>query len=202
MMHATRLDRAGIRSGVFLALAAVALLAFACRLDMHDQPKYKSYRASEFFSDGMASRIPPEGAVAQGQLREDDLLYRGRLDGAFAAEYPFPVTREVLERGRQRFNIFCAPCHSQSGDGRGMIVRRGMTQPPSLHIRRLREAPPGYIFDVVTNGFGNMYSYSSRIEPRDRWAIIAYIQALQLSRNATPDDVDPADLEKLEEAGQ
>lgn len=202
MIRASRPEKKGIRSRLLLALAAAALLTFGCRLDMHDQPKYKTYRASEFFSDGMASRVPPEGTVAQGQLREDDHLYRGRVDGVFAAEFPFPVTHEVLERGRERFNVFCAPCHSQSGYGRGMIVQRGMTQPPSLHIGRLREAPPGYIFDVVTNGFGNMYSYSSRIPPQDRWAIIAYIQALQLSRTATLADVAPADLEKLEEAEQ
>lgn len=167
---------------------------------MHDQPKYESYEASEFFADGSASRIPPEGTIPQGKLRQGELLYTGKIEGEDSELFPFSVTQDILVRGQERYNIYCSPCHDKVGTGRGIIVRRGMKQPPSFHIARLREAPPGYFFDVMTNGFGTMYAYSSRVAPRDRWAIAAYIRALQLSQNASYGDVSEEDLEKLEEA--
>ncbi len=181
-------------------LAGLTLLFSSCRLDMHDQPKYESYEASEFFADGQASRIPPEGTIPQGGLRQGELLYTGKMDGGDSELFPFPITQDTLVRGQDRYNIYCSPCHDKVGTGRGIIVRRGMKQPPSFHIARLREAPPGYFFDVMTNGFGAMFSYSSRVQPRDRWAIAAYIRALQLSQNASYGDVSEEDLEKLEEA--
>jgi mono/diheme cytochrome c family protein len=122
-------------------------------------------------------------------MRTDELKYTGRVNGVVADQFPFPVTREVLERGRARYNIYCSPCHDYTGSGRGMIVQRGFPPPPSYHIERLRQAPAGHFFEVMTNGFGAMYSYSGRITPEDRWAIVAYIRALQLSQHATLDDV-------------
>lgn len=184
---------------VLLVLSAV-LWVSGCRMDMHDQPKYKSFRASAFFPDGRASRTPPEGTVAQGQLREDELLYTGKLDGQDSELFPFPITREVLDRGQERYNVFCSPCHDRVGTGQGIIVQRGMKQPPSFHITRLREAPPGYYFNVITQGFGVMYGYASRIPPEDRWAIIAYIRALHLSQAASYGDVSETDVAAVEAA--
>jgi hypothetical protein len=183
----------------FGPLALLTLvLATGCRMDMHDQPKYQSYEASDFFPDGRASRVPPEGTVAQGQLRDDDLLYSGKLNGKDSELFPFPITLDVLKRGQERFNIYCSPCHDRVGTGRGIIVRRGMKRPPSFHSARLREAPPGHFFNVITNGFGAMFSYASRLRPEDRWAVIAYIRALQLSQDATEGDVPKEDMEKVE----
>ncbi len=170
----------------------------ACRLDMHDQPRYESYEASPFFADGRASRVPPQGTVAQGQLRDDRLFYSGQLDGEDSELFPIPVTRELLERGRERYDIYCSPCHDRVGTGQGMIVRRGMTQPPSLHIVRLREAPSGYIYNVITHGFATMYGYSSRIAPLDRWAVVAYVRALQLSQGAGYGEVSEEDIARVE----
>lgn len=179
-------------------VAGILFLLSSCRLDMHDQPKYESYEASEFFADGRASRIPPEGTIPQGGLRQGQLLFTGKIAGNDSELFPFPVTSEILARGQERYNIFCSPCHDKVGTGRGIIVRRGMKQPPSFHIARLREAPPGYIFNVITNGFGVMFSYSSRISPQDRWAIVGYIRALQLSQNASFGDVSEEDLQRLD----
>lgn len=184
--------------GLFLLVPLVGCLSGACRLDMHDQPKYESYEQSSFFRDGLASRLPPEGTVAQGQLREDGLLYTGRLDGRDSELFPFAVTREVLLRGQEQYDIFCSPCHDRVGTGNGVIVRRGMKQPPSFHIVRLREAPPGYYFNVMTTGYGAMLGYAERVKPEGRWAIAAYIRALQLSQGAQAGDVSQPDLEKLD----
>jgi len=171
---------------VVLALAATA----ACRQDMHDQPKFIPLRPSEFFSDGRSERPLLEGTVARGHLKDDAAFYTGKgPDGKPINEFPFPVTREVIERGQQRFNIYCAPCHGRLGNGDGMIPRRGFRHPPTYHQDRLRNAPNGYIFDVITTGFGAMQDYAAQIEPRDRWAIVAYVRALQLSQNATLADV-------------
>lgn len=186
-----------VRRAAVLALTAW-FGATACRLDMHDQPRYESYEASSFFEDGSAGRIPPRGTVAQGELLADELFYRGKLNGEDADAFPFPVTRELLDRGQEQFNIYCAPCHDRAGTGHGIIVERGMKQPPSLHILRLREAPVGHFFDVITNGYGEMFGYASRIPPRDRWAIVAYIRALQLSQHADVSELAPADLQRLE----
>lgn len=179
---------------------ALALVAGACRQDMHDQPKYKALAASRFFADGKAARTPVKGTVARGYLHADEALYSGRVHGQPVTEFPVPVTRLLVERGRERYTIFCSPCHGALGDGLGMVVRRGFRQPPSFHLDRLRQAPPGHYFDVITNGFGAMASYASRVPPEDRWAIIAYVRALQLSQRARLEDVPPEERKKLESA--
>jgi hypothetical protein len=182
--------RTKIAFGVLLVSAFVGI---GCRQDMHDQPKYIPLRASDFFGDGRSARTLIEGTVARGHLNDDYALINGRgPDGKFVNEFPFPVTRAVMDRGRQRFNIYCAPCHDQLGNGNGKIVRRGYRHPPSYHIDRLREVPNGYIFDVITSGFGAMPDYAAQIQPADRWAIVAYVRALQLAHNGKIDDV-PAD---------
>jgi len=187
-----------VSNPVFWGLILV-FSASGCRMDMHDQPKYEIYETSSHFSNGQASRIPPPGTVAQGQFVEDVLLYTGKDEsGADSDLFPFPIDSDFISRGKEQFNVFCSPCHDKAGTGRGMIVRRGMKRPPSLHITRLREAPPGYIFNVITNGYGVMFSYSSRVTPEDRWAIIAYIRALQLSQGATLGDVTQEDVNQLE----
>lgn len=179
--------------GNLAKFAPVALLAVVglagCRQDMHDQPRFKSLARSDFYADQRSARTPVEGTVARGQLHEDVYFYTGKI-GANPGDYmPFPVTADVVQLGRERYNIYCAPCHSQLGDGKGMVVQRGFQPPPSYHIERLRKAPLGYFFDVMTNGFGAMPDYASQIPPRDRWCIVAYIRALQLSQSATAADV-------------
>ena len=164
-------------------MMATAMLT-ACRNDMHVQPKILPLRKSDFYVDGRGSRTPPEGTVARGQLREDTYLHTGLIDGKPGDTMPFPATREVLERGRERFDIYCAPCHSRLGDGNGMIVQRGFRRPPSFHEPRLRQAVLGHFFDVMSNGFGVMPDYAAQVNPRDRWAIAAYIRVLQFSQNA------------------
>jgi hypothetical protein len=171
-----------------LGLLAVLVLA-GCRQDMQDQPRFKPLAQSDFYADLRSARSPVDGTVARGQLHEDSYLYTGKLGNNPGDYMPFPVTVDVLARGRERFNIYCAPCHSRVGDGNGVIVQRGLRRPPSYHIERLRKAPLGYFFDVMTNGFGAMPDYASQISPRDRWCIIAYIRALQLSQGATMSDV-------------
>jgi hypothetical protein len=172
-----------------IAIGAVALLLFGCRLDMHVQPKYLPYEPTDFFGDGRSERQPVPGTVARGQLRLDELMFTGRENGVVMDKFPFPITKADLDRGRERYNVYCTPCHDYSGTGRGMIVQRGFPQPPSYHIQRLRDAPAGHFYEVITNGFGAMYSYAARVEPADRWRIAAYIRVLQLSRNATIQDV-------------
>lgn len=164
---------------------------------MHVQPRYHTLDPSPFFADGRSARPLVEGTVPRGHLRIDELMYTGKVNGKDADVFPFPITRAVLERGQQRFNIFCTPCHDRTGNGNGMIVQRGFRHPPSYHIDRLRKAPVGHFFDVITNGFGAMYSFASRIPPKDRWAIVAYIRALQLSEGATLADVPAAERAQL-----
>jgi mono/diheme cytochrome c family protein len=178
-------------------LLAAMLLAGGCRLDMHDQPKYTPLRQSDFFADGRAARPLVEGTVARGLLNEDEQLNTGKVNGQLAADFPFPVTAEVVARGRERYDIFCSPCHDRTGGGNGMIVRRGYRRPPTFHQDRLRQAPPGHFVDVMTNGFGAMPDYRSQVPPRDRWAITAYLRALQLSANATLSEVPPGERERL-----
>jgi hypothetical protein len=171
-------------------LGLLAVLALAgCRQDMQDQPRFKPLAESDFYSDLRSARPPVEGTVARGQLHEDTYFYSGKLGNNPGDYMPFPVTGDVLARGRERFNIYCAPCHSRLGDGNGMIVQRGFRAPPSYHTERLRKAPLGYFFDVMTEGFGAMPEYASQIPARDRWTIVAYIRALQLSQEATMSDV-------------
>jgi len=186
--------------GLLIALAILTLPA--CRQDMHDQAKLEPLEASAFFGDGMAARQPVEGTVARGLLRADRHLYDGvGPDGAPAATFPFPVTREILTRGQERFGVYCSPCHGLAGTGEGMIVERGFTRPVSFHDERLRQAPPGYFYGVITNGFGQMASYAGPVAPRDRWAIVAYIRALQLSQDAPAAALSPEDLARLDDAG-
>jgi mono/diheme cytochrome c family protein len=167
---------------------------------MENQPKAKPLTQSDFFADQRASRLPVPGTVPHGHAKADDLLYTGKINGKDADIFPFPVTREVLQRGHERFDIFCAVCHDRAGTGNGMIVRRGFKQPPSYHSEALRKAPVGHFYDVVANGFGTMYPYADRISVQDRWAIVAYIRALQLSQNARWDDVPEADRAALAKA--
>ena len=173
-----------------LALLITIALTTACRLDMHVQPRINPLAKNDFFPDQRGARPLVEGAVARGQLHEDTYFYTGKINGNPGGAMPFPVTREVLERGRERYNIYCSPCHSRLGDGNGFIPSRGFARkPPSYHIERLQRAPLGYFYDVITNGFGIMLDYSAQIPPHDRWAIVAYIRALQLSQSATKADV-------------
>ena len=177
-----------MRRNLFAIVAATALLA-ACRQDMHDAPRYEPLEESAFFADGRSSRVLLANTVARGQLREDEHLYTGKVGGQLATEFPMPVTDETMARGQERFNVFCSPCHGRTGEGNGMIVQRGFRQPPSFHEDRLLNAPVGYYFDVMTNGFGAMQDYAAQVPVADRWAIAAYLRALQLSRRATPADV-------------
>ena len=176
---------------------ALLVVAAGCRQDMHDQPKYKPFRPSTFFADGHASRPLVADTVARGHLDDDALLYTGKSGDGFANLFPFAVTQEVLARGHERYNIFCSPCHDRVGNGGGMIVQRGYRRPPSLHLDRLRQQPAGYFYDVITHGFGVMPSYAQQIPPHDRWAIVAYVRALQLSQHATLADVPPAAQQQL-----
>jgi cytochrome c553 len=181
-----------------LAATAVCALALAgCRQDMHDQPKYIPLRQSQFFRDTSSARPLVEDTVARGTLTDDASFFTGKDGTTEVNELPFPLTQAVLDRGEQRFNIYCTPCHDRTGSGEGMIVRRGYRQPPSYHIDRLRQAPLGHFVDVMTNGFGAMPDYKAQIAPRDRWAIAAYIRALQLSQHASVNDVAPEDRPKL-----
>jgi mono/diheme cytochrome c family protein len=174
-------------------IGVLVCLAFgACRQDMHDQPKYVPLRESTFFADNRSARAPVPGTVARGQLHEDTLLYTGKVDGADATIFPFPVDENVMSRGHERYDIYCSPCHGRTGAGNGMVVQRGYRPPPSFHVDRLRAAPAGHFFDVITNGFGAMPDYAAQITATDRWTIVAYIRALQLSEHAAASDV-PAD---------
>ncbi len=181
-------------------------LTLGCRIDMHIQPKYLPLAKSDFFSDARAARPLVPGTVARGDLRADTYFYTGKIGDTPGDYMPFPINDQVLARGRERFNIYCSPCHSRVGDGNGMIPQRGYRHPPSYHIDRLRKAPLGYFFDVMTNGFGAMPDYASQIAPQDRWAIVAYIRALQLSQNATKAEVPqgeqvPSEPPKVRELG-
>jgi mono/diheme cytochrome c family protein len=184
-----------VRSALLL-LAALSLAA--CRQDMHDQPRYKPLAATDFFGDGRSARPAVEGAVARGHLRIDEARYTGKVGDADVESFPFPITRADLLRGQERFNIYCSPCHSRVGDGNGMVVRRGFRQAANYHSDKLLKAPVGHFFDVMTNGFGAMPSYASRVEPDDRWRIAAYIRVLQFSENATLNDVPPEERPALE----
>jgi len=168
---------------------------------MQDQPKFIPLRPSGFFDDGRSERPLIEGTVARGHLDDDVALYTGMgPDGKPVDTFPFPVTKDVMERGQQRFNVYCSPCHDYTGSGNGMIVQRGYKNPPSVYSDRVRQLPNGAIFDTITHGFGAMPDYAAQVPPRDRWAIVAYIRALEFSESATLDDVPPAERSKLEAA--
>ena len=182
-----------------LGVVAASLLLAGCRQDMHDAPRYEPLEASTFFANGQSSRMLVANTVARGTLREDTHLNEGKVNGQLATTFPMPVTADVMARGQERFNVFCSPCHGRTGSGNGMVVQRGFRAPPSYHEDRLRNAPVGYFFDVMTNGFGAMQDYASQVPVADRWAIAAYIRALQLSQRATLADVPPnrrADLDR------
>ncbi len=173
-----------------LLLCGLVALGTGCRQDMHDAPRYDPLESSNFKQfDGQSARPLVANTVARGQLREDRHLYEGIVDGKPAETFPMPVTAAVMQRGQERFNVFCSPCHGRTGEGNGMIVQRGFRQPPSYHEDRLRNAPVGYFFDVMTHGFGAMQDYSAQVPVADRWAIAAYIRALQLSQRAGMEDV-------------
>jgi hypothetical protein len=186
------------RARAFAVVLAVACTASACRQDMHDNPKYEPLEVSTFFKDQRAGRQPVPGSIARGHLKEDKLLHTGKNGDAISDVFPFPVTDGVLTRGRERYNIYCSPCHSRVGDGNGMIVQRGYKRPPSFHDERMRLMVPGYFFQVMTNGFGVMPSYALQVNAEDRWAITAYIKALQLSHNANVADLTADERDRLE----
>ena len=175
------------RKTLLLGSLAGTLCLVACRQDMHNQPRYKSFAATPFFGDGRSERPTIDDTVARGQLHLDQARYTGKENGKDITYFPIQITRADLARGQERFNIYCSPCHGRLGDGHGMIVSRGLRQPPSYHDQRLIDAPVGHFFDVMTNGYGAMYSYASRVPVDDRWRIAAYIRALQLSQNAPPE---------------
>lgn len=182
-----------------MALLGLAVpLLLGCRQDMHDQPKYEPLEKSRFHTDQQASRPLIAGTVARGQLRDDAAFYTGRMGNQMVEAFPVTVDMNLLRRGRERYDVFCQPCHSAVGDGNGMIVQRGFRRPQTFHQPRLRNAPPGYFYDVITNGFGAMPDYRAQIQPRDRWAIIAYIRALQLSQNAGTAEIPAAEMKTLQ----
>ena len=201
-LNSPRLGVSAVRRVLLLAAAAgIALTAAGCRQDMHDQPRYVPLRPSTFFSDGRSARPTVEDTVARGQLKDDVAFYTGKgPDGKFVDALPVAATRELAQRGQERFNIYCTPCHSRLGDGNGMIVRRGFRHPPSFHTDRLRKVANGYLFDVMTNGFGAMQDYSAQVSAADRWAIVAYIRALQLSQHGALSDVPAGERAALEAA--
>ncbi|MGE3508484.1 MAG: cytochrome c [Vicinamibacterales bacterium] len=176
----------------YLVAASLALATVACRQDMHDQPKYTPLRASTFFADGSSARPLPEGTVARGHLREDTLLYTGKVGDEPSTEFPFPLTPQVMRRGQEAFNAYCSHCHGMTGEGDGMVVQRGYTKPPAFYSDKVREKPIGHIFDVITNGFGAMPDHAAQVKVNDRWAIAAYVRALQASAAGSVTDV-PAD---------
>jgi mono/diheme cytochrome c family protein len=189
LLHARREGSAGAGSRIggsasAALLCGVIVLLASCQQQMARQPKYLPLSPSAFFADGRSARPQVDDTVANGTM--EDNFWDVAQD---SNQFPFPVTRQVLDRGQQRFNIYCAPCHGLLGDGNGIITQRGLRHPPSYHIDRLRQAPVGHFYDVITRGFGAMQDYSAQISPHDRWAIIAYIRALQLSQHATVADV-------------
>jgi len=173
-------------------MVCLVVTAAGCRQDMHDQPKYRPLRASAFFDNTSSARPLVEGTIARGTLQTDAAFFTGKNGAMLVNELPFPVTQEVLDRGQQRFNIYCTPCHGRLGDGNGMVVQRGLRQAASYHQDRLRQEKNGYFFDVITNGFGAMQGYAEQIPVRDRWLIVAYVRTLQLAEHASVNDV-PAD---------
>ena len=187
----------------FFGVALIALGATGCRNEMYDQAKAKPLSESTFFANGQNARPIPQDTVARGFLREDKAMYAGIApSGGFVSELPIPLTRQLLDRGHERFDIFCSPCHGKQGNGQGMIVQRGFKQPSSFHVDRLRQQPIGYFFDVMTQGFGQMSSYAAQVSPEDRWSIAAYLRALQLSQNAPVTVLSPEDKKKLAQAAK
>jgi len=184
---------------LFLALS-LGVFTTGCRQGMYQQTKHQPLEQSDFYADKMSSRPVIPGTVARGHLEIDSALFTGMVGTNYITELPIAVTPELLDRGQQRFNIYCAVCHGRTGEGNGMIVQRGFPAPPSFHIERLRSAPIGHFFDVITRGYGVMYPYASRVQPRDRWAIACYIRALQQSQNTKVADLSAGQRRNLEGA--
>lgn len=218
----------GANRALLALLIAATVVAAGCRYDMQDQPRYEPYQKSEFFADKRASRDMPEGTVARGLLKENKAFHTGKIDNPdpnaqvqsttdangntvvtsfpnAITEFPIPVTKELIDRGQERYNIYCIVCHGPVGSGDGMVVRRGLPGPPTYHDDRLRNAPVGHFFDVITNGWGRMNGYAADMPAADRWAVVAYIRALQLSQNpdnnlkmSSNDPANTAETEKPE----
>jgi hypothetical protein len=186
---------------LLLACLSTVLLCNACRQEMRNDSRLKPLQEDLFFADGNSSRPLVPNTVPRGFAHSDDFFFRGEISGKLVRGFPAPVTLEEINRGQDRFNIYCSVCHGPTGEGDGMIVQRGFPQPPSFHDQRLRDAPEGHFFYVITNGYGAMYPYADRIAPEDRWAIIAYIRALQLSRNSTVNNVPPDRQPELKRSG-
>lgn len=178
-------------------MVLLLVMASGCRKGMVENGKVKPLERSDFFSNGMTARQPVEGTVARGEFNADTAYFQGEIDGRLVTGFPMPVTLELLKRGQERFDIFCSACHGRTGSGNGMIVQRGFPAPPTYHQERLRDVPPGYLFGVMTRGYGVMYSYAGRVPPADRWAIAAYIRALQYSQNARWNDVPESEQNHL-----
>ena len=213
----SKVKRRGLPALVLVSVAFASAALGGCRNDMQDQPRFETYQANPMFADSASARPLIAGTVSRTALHEDSLLYTGHLpageqvipeseqgidtQGAgkgFSNEFPFKVTRKVILRGEQRFNIYCSPCHGRTGMGNGMIVQRGMPVPPNFHSDQIRSLPAGFLFDVITNGFARMFSYAARVKPEDRWAIAAYIRTLQYSQHAPISELSPEDRQKLE----
>jgi mono/diheme cytochrome c family protein len=181
-----------------LGLVIVGALVSGCRQDMHDAPRYDPYEESPVFPQSSSAQPLVAGTVARGFLDEDQALYTGKVNDEPVTAFPFAITRADLDRGEVRFNAFCSPCHGRTGEGNGMAVQRGFRQPPSYHQDRLRQVPVGYLFDVITNGFGQMPDYRAQVPVEDRWRIVAYIRALQLSQQAAASDVPADEMRRLQ----
>jgi len=198
-MHPTKRTLQTIRkAGLVCAVFCLALLVTSCTMTMRDQPRVDPYEPNAFFPKDQSAMLPVEDTVPYGQADVDDAFYTGQVDGQYVTEFPFEISKDDLERGQQRYDIYCAPCHGYTGNGDGMIVQRGFKEPPSFNQDRLRDAEPGYFFYAISNGFGSMPSYANRIPVHDRWLIIAYIEALQLSQHAPVTDLPQEDVAKLE----
>jgi mono/diheme cytochrome c family protein len=185
------------------AALPLLLLLTSCQQEMATKGRTQPLEPSTFFKDGRSARPQPEGSVAQGQLHENELLYSGMQGSRMSPTFPFAITRATIERGQDRYNIFCAPCHDKAGTGKGVVIPLGFEHgPETFHSPRMREAAPGYFYNVITNGFGIMNNYAAQIRPEDRWAIVAYVRALQLSQNANVSELSEADRQQLEKAGR
>jgi len=178
------MEECSVRGCVWGGMALCLVFLAGCQQEMANQPRYKPLAASAFFEDGRSARDLVSGTVARGQLHLEEPLYSGTIKGEEVTDLPLPLTHEFLARGRERYNIYCTPCHDHVGTGHGMIVQRGYPHPPSFHIPRLRQAPIGHFFVVMSHGYGAMPEYEKQVPPHDRWAIAAYIRALQLSQYA------------------
>lgn len=186
------------RSSARALMLAALLAAGGCRKDMRDQPRLNPLTESDFFIDGSASRLLPANTIARDHLRTEEPFFTGKADGTFVQELPVPVTADLLLRGRQRFEIYCTPCHDRAGTGNGIVVQRGFKQPRAYHDPALRSQPVGYYFDVITHGFGTMPDYAAQVSVADRWAIVAYIRTLQLSQHAGAEVLTAEDRARLD----